>query len=169
MSWERLTIDDLRLVLAEDEIEKLNERSLADDKLSVVLQEQLDLVSDAFRGAWQSRGYTLDVRDHYVAPEYKQFVLNYARWQIWTRFPMTENFALSEPRKKQYEEAVELLKNPYIGVSKPDYSDDPELSGDTRLSNVNDGAITMPWLKLPPSPFDTGFAKVYPYWEFDGL
>ena len=96
--WERLTIDDLRLVLAEDEIEKLNERSLAEDKLSVVIQEQLDLVSDAFRGAWQSKGYTLDVRDHYVAPESKQFVLNYARWQIWTRFPMTENFALSEPR-----------------------------------------------------------------------
>lgn len=37
MGWHRLTIDDLRLVLAEDEIEKLNERSLADDKLSVVV------------------------------------------------------------------------------------------------------------------------------------
>lgn len=32
MSWEHLTIDDLRLVLAEDEVEKLNERSLDDSK-----------------------------------------------------------------------------------------------------------------------------------------
>lgn len=30
MSWARLTIDDLRLVLSEDEVEKLNERSLDD-------------------------------------------------------------------------------------------------------------------------------------------
>jgi len=70
---------------------------------------------------------------------------------------MTEDFALSEPRKKQYEEARDLLKNPYIGVTKPDYSDDPTLSADTSLSNVNDGAITLPWLKLPAVPFDTGF------------
>lgn len=44
---------------------------------------------------------------------------------------MTEDYALSEPREKQYEEAAELLKDPYIGVSRPDYSDDPELSGVT--------------------------------------
>ena len=37
MAWSRLTIDDLRLVLAEDEIEKLNERSLADDKFRIVI------------------------------------------------------------------------------------------------------------------------------------
>ena len=37
MAWKRLTIDDLRLVLAEDEVEKLNERSLADDKFQVVI------------------------------------------------------------------------------------------------------------------------------------
>ena len=37
MSWKRLTIDDLRLVLAEDEIEKLSERSLAEEKLSAVI------------------------------------------------------------------------------------------------------------------------------------
>ena len=37
MGWKRLTIDDLRLVLAEDEVDKLAQRSLADDKLSVVI------------------------------------------------------------------------------------------------------------------------------------
>lgn len=165
MAWSRLTINDLRLVLAEDEVQKLNQYSLDDPLFETVIQSQLDLVADAFRGAWQSKGYLLDVRDHYVAPEYRQFVLNYARWQIWTRFPMTENYALSEPRKAQYEEAAELLKNPYVGVSKPDYSDDPQLSGDTSLSNVNDGAITMPWQKFPAMPFDIGFAQVWPFWR----
>lgn len=159
MAWKRLTIDDMRLVLAEDEVEKLNERSLEDSKLSVVIQEQLDVVADAFRGAWQSKGYPIDVRDHYVAPEYKQFVLNYARWQVWTRFPMAENYSLSEPREKQYEEAQELLKNPYIGVSKPDYSDDPTLS--SLNTHAKDAAITVPWLKFAPMPFDTGFPQAY--------
>lgn len=56
MSWSRLTKDDLRLVLAEDEVQKLDEISL-DPSLSAVVQQQLDMVSDAFRGAWQSRGY----------------------------------------------------------------------------------------------------------------
>lgn len=164
MAWKQLTIDDLRLVLAEDEIEKLNQRSVVDEKFEEIIQEQLNTVADAYRGAWQSKGYTIDVRDHYVAPEYIQFVLNYARWQIWTRFPMTEDYALSEPRKKQYEEAAELLKDPYIGVSKPDYSDDPSLSSVTQ--HEHDAAISMPWMKFPAQPFDTGFWQVYPYYRW---
>ena len=160
MAWKRLDIDDLRLVLSEDEVEKLNERSLADDKLDVIIQEQLDVVADAFRGAWKSKGYELDVRDHYVAPEYKQFVLNYARWQIWTRFPMTEDFALSEPREKQYEEARDMLKNPILGTSLPDYSDDPSLSSLTTKARY-DSAISVPWLKFQPMPFDDGFPEAY--------
>lgn len=163
MAWKRLTIEDLRLTLAEDEVEKLNERSLAPE-LSGVVQRQLDVVADAFRGAWQAKGYAVDVRDHYVAPEYVQFVLNYARWQIWTRFPGTESFALTEPREKQYEEAAELLKNPYIATGKPDYSDDPELSSDPELTATqDDAAITMPWMKFPAMPYDTGFWQPYAY------
>ena len=158
MGWTRLTIDDLRLVLAEDEVDKLNTRSL-DANLSAVIQEQLDCVADAFRGAWQSKGYNIDVRDHYVAPEYRQFVLNYARWQIWTRFPMTEDYSLSKSREKQYDEAAALLKDPYIGVSKPDYSADPDLSA--LNITTQDAAITVPWLKFPPMPFDEGFPQAY--------
>lgn len=162
MAWKHLTIDDLRLVLSEDEVQKLNTYSI-DGDITGIINNQLDVVADAFRGAWASKGYTLDERDHYVAPEYIQFVLNYARWQIWTRFPMTEDFALSEPRQKQYEEASELLKNPYLGTSEPDYSDDPDLSA-TQI-HVQDGAITVPWLKFPPLPFDTGFPQAY--WNGD--
>ena len=39
MAWSRLTPDDLKLKLAEDELEKLATCSIADDKLSVVLQD----------------------------------------------------------------------------------------------------------------------------------
>lgn len=120
-------------------------------------------MSDAFRGAWQSKGYTIDVRDHYTAPEYKEFVLNYARWSIFTRFPMTEGFALTEPRKVLYEQAAKLLENPYLGVSDPDYSDDPELSGDTSLSASTDSAFSMPWQKFPAEPWEYGYSQV---WRF---
>lgn len=162
MAWNHLTPDDLKLVLAEDELQKLSTCSLADDKLSVVLQEQLDMVADAYRGAFTSKGYTVDVRDHYVPPSYKNFILNYARFEIFTRFPMTDSYALDENRKKQWEEAQKMLKDPFLGVEKPDYSDDPELSGSALLT-VSDSAITLPWLKIPAVPFDTGFAQVYPY------
>lgn len=74
---------------------------------------------------------------------------------------MADDYALSKPREKQYEEAAELLKNPYIGVSKPDYSDDPELSGDTSLTATQDAAITMPWQKFPATPGDLGFCEVW--------
>ena len=92
-------------------------------------------------------------------------MLNYARYSIFARFPMAENYALSEPRKKQYEEAVKLLQNPYLGTSTPDYSDDPTLSGDTSLTATHDASISMPWQKFPATPFDEGFAKVWPFWR----
>lgn len=159
MAWKRLTPEDLRLKLSEDELDKLQTCSVSQEALSSLMQDQLDAVSDAFRGAWQSKGYQVDVRDHYTAPEYKEFVLNYARWSVFTRFPMTEGYALTEPRKALYEEASELLKNPYIGTSKPDYSDDPELSGDSSLTAFHDAAFEMPWLRFPPELLEVGYPK----------
>lgn len=150
MAWKQLTIEDLRLVLAEDEVQKLENYST---QISAIVNSQLDTVADMFRGAWLAKGYEIDYRDHYVAPEYVQPVLNYARWQIWTRFPMTEQYSLSDPRKLSYEEAQELLKNPYIGTSKPDYSDDPEY--DPSKAKQGDPAIKLPFLKFD-SPF-SGF------------
>ena len=109
MSWKQLTPDDLKLVLAEDELDKLSTCSLAEDKLSVILQDQLDMVADAFRGAFQSKGYNVDVRDHYTPASYKNFILNYARFEIFTRFPMTGDYALDDNRKKQWEEAQKMM------------------------------------------------------------
>ena len=162
MSWKRLAPSDLELVLSEDELDKLRTLSLAQDRLSSIIQDQLDSVSDAFRGAWRSKGYDVDVREHYTASEYRQFILDFARWEIWTRFPMTEEYCLSKPREKLYDQAAKLLEDPYIGISKPDYSDDPGLSS-AALSSSRDAAISVPWLKFPPQPFDTGFVGAYPF------
>lgn len=46
---------------------------------------------------------------------------------------MAENYALSEPRKLQYEKAVELLKDPWLATDKVDWTD-PALSGYADLS-----------------------------------
>jgi hypothetical protein len=149
--WKQLTIDDLKLVLAQDEIDKLEERSV---EMENVINSQLDIVADLFRGAWKAKGYKLDVREHYVAPEYIIPILNYARWQIWTRFPMTENYSLSEPRQKGYEEAAELLKDPYIGESDPADPNDPD--NPNKPDGIKDAAISMPYL-IMDNPY-IGFA-----------
>jgi hypothetical protein len=145
--WKRLNYTDLTEILAQDEIDKLDVYSLSAD-ISSICQKQLDSVADMFRGSWSAKGYALDVREHYVAPEYRIPVLNYARWQIWTRFPNSKDIGLDEPRKAAYEEAKELLKSPYIGTSTPDYSDDPVLSVDSTLSAANDAAIAMPYMTI---------------------
>lgn len=67
MAWKQLTIDDLRLALAEDEVQKLETCST---EISAIVNAQLDTVADMFRGAWLAKGYEVDYRDHYVAPEY---------------------------------------------------------------------------------------------------
>ena len=145
--WKRLDFYDLTEILAQDEIDKLNGYSLSAN-IEDICQKQLDSVADLYRGSWRSKGYALDVREHYVAPEYRIPVLNYARWQLWTRFPNSKDVGLDEPRKAAYEEAKELLKSPFIGTSKPDYSTDTELSADASLSASNDGAISMPYLTI---------------------
>ena len=150
--WKKLTVEDLKLVLSEDEVNKLETKSTT---ITDRINKQLEIISNLFRGAWKAKGYAVDVRDYFVAPEYITPILNYARWQIWTTFPATENISLSENRKVGYEEAVELLKNPYIQTSKPDYSNDPVLSADTELNKIEDGAISLPYLKID-SPF-SGF------------
>ena len=143
MSWKHLTIDDLKLVLAQDEVSKLEERSV---EITDIINKQLDIVADMFRGAWAAKGYKLDIREHYVAPEYVIPVLNYARWQIWNRFPATENISLAENRKAGYDEAVKLLENPYIGTSDPYDPTDPDNPNEN--DKIKDSAISMPYLRF---------------------
>lgn len=73
------------------------------------------------------------------------YALALARYWCWTRFPNSGGIALDEPRKKLFEEAQELLKSPWLATPDPDYSDDPELSGDTSLTAYEDAALTLPF------------------------
>lgn len=165
MAWKRLTYDDMRLYLAKDELDRLEKVSI-DADLSAVVDDTLDLVSETWRGAWMGKGYDVDVRPYYTCSTYWPFILAYARWTLWNRFPNAGNFALSETRKDEWELAKELLKNPYIGLDKPDYSDDPELSGDADDSLAKDASITVPWLRMVPEPGKFGFPGRYWYNHF---
>lgn len=156
--WIKLGYQDMQLYLSQDELDKLQEISLSTN-ISSVVEQTLDMVSDSFRSAFKSKGYPLDVRDSYVTRGYKPFLLSYARWVLWNRFPNAGVFALTETRKDEYEEAKELLKNPYLGVSDPDYSDDPELSD--LNATKDDEAISVPYLRLPPQMGQYGFPQAY--------
>ena len=56
--WKRLNIDDLRTILSEDEIERLNTLSV-DNSIESVVNDGIDLISDMWRGALQAKGYTI--------------------------------------------------------------------------------------------------------------
>lgn len=61
---------------------------------------------------------------------------------------MSDNYALSEPRKLQYEKAVELLKDPWLATDKVDWTN-PELSGYADLSAQTGSSIKIPWQVTP--------------------
>lgn len=105
----------------------MNTISLDTELVNQVLQESLDTASDAFRAAWTAKGYDVDPREHYITSGYKLFVLAFARYFIWTRFPGSEDYAISKPREELYKKAMEMLKNPYLQTDKVKW-DDPELS-----------------------------------------
>lgn len=156
--WIKLTTNDLKMVLAQDEIDKLSTMSLSPEKIDLIIQQTLDDVANTFRGSWNSKGYEIDIRDCYIDKAYKVYVLNYARVLIWSRFPNSKEIAIDEIRQKMYDEAVELLKDPYIGVSKPDYSN-TELSSDF-IDDKADMAITIPFQRIT-STVSYGFPQAY--------
>lgn len=143
--WKKLTTDDLKMILSEDEINTLNTTSI-DTEIQDVVQNAIDLVSDMFRGAFRSKGYAVDVRDNYIPSGYVLPVLQYARYVAWSRFPNSPDIALDEVRKEDVKRLQELLKNPYIGVEKPDWehsSENPSVTG-----QLNAGSITVPFLRF---------------------
>ena len=157
--WIRLTSDDIRQVLAEDEIQKLQTMSI-EESIDDIIQQQIDCVADSYRAAFSTKGYAMDVRPHYLPNAYKLYVLCIARYYICTRFPNSLNIFLDEPRKDLYTQAMDLLKDPYIGVPGPDYSDDPELSSDVDTTFV-DASITLPYQRFWTKPQNYGFINPY--------
>ena len=152
--WNKLTIDDMKLYLSQDELDALNTYSV---DIEDVINKQLDAIADMFRGAFVSKSYEIDTRDHYIPSSYKHFVCTYARYVIWQRFPMSPNVALDDARKEEYKLVSELLKDAYIGVDKPEWehsSNNPDNTGKTQ-----GGSIKIPFLRMDQSLYDWGISN----------
>ena len=152
--WSQLTIDDMKLYLSQDELDALNSYSV---DIADVINKQLDAIADMFRGAFLSKSYEIDTREHYIPSSYKHFVCTYARYVIWQRFPMSPNVALDDARKAEYELVKDLLKDAYIGVDKPDWehsSQNPENTG-----KIQGGSIKIPFLRFDQSLYDWGMSN----------
>ena len=152
--WSHLTIDDMKLYLSQDELDALNTYSV---DIEDVINKQLDAIADMFRGAFVSKSYEIDTRDHYIPSSYKHFVCSYARYVIWQRFPMSPNVALDDARKEEYKLVSELLKDAYIGVDKPDWehsSNNPDNTG-----KIQGGSIKLPFLRMDQSLYDWGISN----------
>ena len=132
-----------------------------EESIDDIIQQQIDCVADSYRAAFSSKGYAMDVRPHYLPNAYRIYALCIARYYICTRFPNSLNIFLDEPRKELYTQAMELLKDPYIGVPEPDYSDDPELSGRTDLTSISDASLTLPYQRFWTKPQNYGFINPY--------
>ena len=152
MSWKRLTIDDLRLILSEDETQKLDTLSLNED-ITEPINQTILLVSNTWRGAMKGKGYEIDPRDGYIPSAYAYWVLVHSRYAVWSRFPNSSFIAIDEVRKKEYEQAIELLKSPSLDTDKvewflPDGNPNPELSAYTKDGTGGSSMLT-PWLRFP--------------------
>ena len=132
-----------------------------EESIDDIIQQQIDCVADSYRAAFSSKGYVMDIRPHYLPNAYRLYALCIARYYICTRFPSSLNIFLDEPRKELYTQAMELLKDPYIGVPEPDYSDDPELSGRTDLTSISDASLTLPYQRFWTKPQNYGFINPY--------
>lgn len=149
--WKQLTTNDIKKILSQDELDTLESVSV-DPNLSSVVQDAIDLVSDMFRGAFEAKGYEMDVREHYTPPSYSLPILQYARNVAWSRFPNSPSIALDEVRKEEVKRLTALLKDPYIGTGSPEWehsSDNPEATGKSQKT----GSISLPHLRMDDSLF----------------
>lgn len=146
--WKHLTIEDLQIILSQDEIDALNNISLDESKTDVV-QEMIDMASDLYRGAFISKSYEVDTREHYTPSNYRHFILVYARWAMWTRFAMSPSIALDEARKDEYEFACDMLKEPIIGVEKPEWEHSSKNPANPdNAGQQQGGSIGLPFLRM---------------------
>lgn len=147
MAYKQLTIADLRTILSEDEVQKLNTLS-KDSNITQIVNDGINLVAETWRGALKAKGLTLDIRDYYVPSEYWYYILVHARHAVWTRFTQSNEIALDERRMDEYKEAMELLKDPWINAEKPDWEHSPE----NPENKVDSGPakIFLPPQRFPP-------------------
>lgn len=154
--WRRLDEGDLRTALSKEELAKLDSvEAITPTAVGAptIAQQALDDASDAFRGAFIAKGYTIDSREHYTPGSYKPFILAFARWTLWNRFPNADSFALSESRKLMLDKAFDLLKTPYIGVDTVDPSGGGGSGGGgSEGGQTGAASIMVPWQRIPDDP-----------------
>lgn len=127
--WKKLTIDDLRKILSEDEVFKLNSISINELQADQVCNDVIDLVSDTWRGMLLGKSVAIDIREHFTPSSLSYWILIQARYSLWTRFPNSPDIALDEARQKEYEKSLEIFDSNKIGVESPDWeysSDNPK-------------------------------------------
>lgn len=143
--WKHLQIEDLRQVLAADELRILDKISVEEQS---IVNRTMDTVSDVWRGALSGKGYTLDTRDCYVPPEYAYWILVHCRYAVWSRFPQSSLIAIDKVREEEYKKAMDLLKSPWLNVSKPEDEYNPEKLDPK--NNAHKGAIEVPFMREEP-------------------
>ena len=153
MAWKQLTIEDMKLYLSQDELDALNNIST---DITDIVNKQLDVIADMFRGAFISKGYEIDTREHYIPSSYQHWVCTYARYVIWQRFPMSPSVGLDEARKEEYKLVSSLLQNAYIGVDKPlwEHSSKNPNNPDN-VDGVQAGSIGLPFMRIDQEMFDS--------------
>lgn len=146
MSWKRLTVNDLKLILSADECDKLETLSRTDDWDNVV-QSCIDNVANTWRGMFLARGFEFDVREHFIPSSFAHWVLIHARHAVWTRFPNSDSIALDQRRLDSYDKAMEFFSDPPIGPEPPD----PENSSASPINgSMGNASVFVEPHRFPP-------------------
>lgn|SRR5574344_130417 len=144
--WKQLTLEDVKLVLCQDEIEKLENLSKDPSSLTII-QNTIDMICDTWRGALRGKSIILSSISHSIPAEYAVYILHHIRYTLWTRFPDSIDMGLDARRVKEYEEALSMLSSMSLGVESPALSDITEnLSSET-------GSIYVPHQRTVPYPW----------------
>ena len=155
--WKLLTINDLRKILSEDEVDKLNKLSLENSLLEQVINQTILMISNTWRGALKGQSYVYDIRDGYTPPEYEYYILVHARHAIWSRFPQSRTIALDDARTDEYKYALKLLEKPFIDVSRPD----DEHASDKQPDEQDDSSVKDIAVRCPPMKFEPLYTMGY--------
>lgn len=153
--WQALEFNNLKTVLAKDEISKLTELQ---DEDNAIIEETLILVADMFRGAIKSKGMKLSTAEHTIPSSYRLAALIIARRQVWTRFPNSQDYALDDIRQKEVEWAEHILKTVPYDIDDIPWEDDPDNPENPEYKEQDlQGSIQVPYLRFPQYPYGNDF------------
>lgn len=156
--WTSLQFENLKIVLAKEEIDRLTELQEEDRK---IVEDTLDMVADIFRGAIKSKGLKLSTAEHTVPSSYRLPALILARRQVWTRFPNSQNIALDDIRQKEIEWAETVLKDVPFDVDTIPWEDDPENPDNPKYKETNlQGSIKVPYMRFTQYPYGNEFNEM---------